>query len=71
MIFVKGPLNRGDSKSTIGLVFVKSKKWFSSLLFLENCRKSLGVKLVQRSNNSENLSRGVRGLNVPLVDKGK
>lgn len=66
----KGHLNWFDSKSTIVVgVCVKSKKWCAFLLMLEDCRRSFGLRFVQRSNNSENISRGVRGLDVPLVDK--
>lgn len=46
------------------------KEVFAYLLLLENYRRNLGVRLVQRSNNSESISRGVRGLDIPLVDKG-
>lgn len=36
---------------------------------LEDCRIGLGERLVQRSNILENLSQGVKGLDVHLVGK--
>jgi hypothetical protein len=54
VIVEKGSLNWINSKSTIGLMFM-----------LEDCKRGLGVRLVQRSNIVENLS-GCEGLNVLL-----
>lgn len=71
VIVIKGSLNQGDSKYTISLVFVKSRNWFAFLLLLEDCMRSLGVRLVQISNNNENHSRDVMGLDVALVDNGE
>jgi hypothetical protein len=54
VIVEKGSLNWINSKSTIGLMFM-----------LEDCKRGLGVRLVQRSNIVENLS-GCEELNVLL-----
>lgn len=50
-------------------VFVKSRKLCASLLLLEDYRRSLGVRFVQKYNNSENPSRSVKGLDVSLIEK--
>lgn len=57
VIIEKGYFNWFNSKSTIVVgVFVKLRNLCASFLLLEDCRRSLGVRLVQRSNNSENVS---------------
>lgn len=66
----KIPLNRGDSKSTIVVGVWKSRNWCAYLLLLEDCKRSLSGRLVQRSNNSENLTRGVRGLEYSCLKRG-
>lgn len=63
----KSPLNQNDSKSTVVIgVVVKSKNLCASLLLLEDRRRCLGVMIVQRFNNRENLSWGVWGLDIPV-----
>lgn len=47
----RDPLNWFDSKFNVIVGVWKSRKWCDYLLLLEYCKRSLNVRLVQRSNN--------------------